>query len=96
MRNLILVGVLRKIFKIQVCFVPRKSIFDLFGQKWPARMVTVKIYRVFDRIFGKDTVQKYPIEQIAEICHNYVLRITVYVCYVSTIASFSFDLNQII
>jgi len=30
------------IFKIQVCFVPRKSIFDLFGQKWPARMVTVK------------------------------------------------------
>ena len=42
MWNLILVGVLRGIFKIQVCFVPQKSIFDLFGQKWPARMVTVK------------------------------------------------------
>ena len=36
-------GVLAKIFKIQVCVVPQKSIFDLFGQKWPARMVTVKI-----------------------------------------------------
>ena len=43
MWNLILVGVLRGIFKIQVCFVPRKLIFDLFGQKWPARMVTVKL-----------------------------------------------------
>ena len=27
---------------IQVFFVPRKSIFDPFDQKWPARMVTVK------------------------------------------------------
>ena len=50
MRNLILVGVLRKIFKIQVCFVPRKSIFDLFGQKWPARMVTVKQLKSCDII----------------------------------------------
>ena len=44
MWNLIWVGVLRGIFKIQVCFVPRKSILGLFGQKWPARMVTVKTY----------------------------------------------------
>ena len=44
MRNLILVGVLRRIFKIRVCFVPRKSILDLFGPKWPARMVTVKLH----------------------------------------------------
>ena len=42
MRNLILGGVLRGIFMIQVRLVPQKSIFDLFGQKWPARMVTVK------------------------------------------------------
>ena len=44
MRNLILGGVLRGILMIQVRLVPRKSIFDLFGQKWPARMVTVKSY----------------------------------------------------
>ena len=30
------------IFKIQECFVPQKSIFDLFGKKLPARRVTVK------------------------------------------------------
>ena len=42
MRNLILGGVLRVIFDIQVCFVSRKSIIDLFGQKWLARTVTVK------------------------------------------------------
>ena len=42
MQNIILGGVLRGIFKIQQCLVPLKSIFDLFGQKWPARMVTVK------------------------------------------------------
>ena len=41
MRNLISGGVLMGIFKVQECFVPRKSIFDLFGRKWPARMVTV-------------------------------------------------------
>ena len=41
MRNLILGGVLREIFKVQECFVSQKSIFDLFGQKWRARMVTV-------------------------------------------------------
>ena len=51
MRNLILVGVLRK---IQVCFVPRKSIFDLFGQKWPARMVTVKQLECWIRLMGMD------------------------------------------
>ena len=42
MQNLILGGVLGGIFKIQGCFVPQKSIFDLFGKKLPARMVTVK------------------------------------------------------
>ena len=42
MLSLILGGVLREIFKIQVCFVLRKSNFDLCCQKWPARTVTVK------------------------------------------------------
>ena len=47
MRNLILGGVLRGILMIQLRLVPRKSIFDLFGQKWPARMVTVNKDRYF-------------------------------------------------
>ena len=42
MQNLILGGVIMGIFKIQGCYVPQKSIFDLFGKKLPARMVTVK------------------------------------------------------
>jgi len=42
MQNLILGGVLGGNSKIQGCFVPQKSIFDLFGKKLPARMVTVK------------------------------------------------------
>ena len=42
MQNLILGGVLGGLFKIQGCFVPQKSIFDPFGKKLPARMVTVK------------------------------------------------------
>ena len=41
MRNQILGGVIGSIFEIQECFVPHKSIFDLFGEKSPARMVTV-------------------------------------------------------
>ena len=41
MQNLILGGVQRGTFKIQECLVRPKSIFDLFGQKWPACMVTV-------------------------------------------------------
>ena len=36
-------GVVGSIFEIQECFVPQKSIFDLFGEKWPARWVTVKM-----------------------------------------------------
>ena len=43
MQNLILGRVLGGFFKIQGCFVPQKSIFDLFGKKLPARMVTVKV-----------------------------------------------------
>ena len=50
MQNLILGGVLRGIFKIQQCLVPPKSIFDLFGQKWPARMVTVNLKLSISRI----------------------------------------------
>ena len=42
MQNLILGGVIRGIFKILGCFVLQKSIFNLFGKKLPARMVTVK------------------------------------------------------
>ena len=45
-QNQILGGVVRGIFEIQECFVPQKSIF---GEKSPARMVTVnenyKTYR---------------------------------------------------
>ena len=43
MQNLILGGVIREIFKIQGCYVLQKSIFDLFGKKRPARMVTVNL-----------------------------------------------------
>ena len=43
MQNLILGGVITGIFKIQGCYVPQKSIFDLFGKKLPARMVTVNV-----------------------------------------------------
>jgi len=42
MQNLILGGVIRGIIKIQGCHVPQKSIFDPFGKKLPARLVTVK------------------------------------------------------
>ena len=33
--------VLGSIFEIQECFAAQKSIFDLFGEKSPARRVTV-------------------------------------------------------
>ena len=29
--------------------MPRKTIFDIFGRKWPARTVTVKIHFVVDK-----------------------------------------------
>ena len=45
MQKLILGGVIAGIIKIQGCHVPQKSIFDLFGKKLPARMVTVKIIK---------------------------------------------------
>jgi len=40
-QNWILRGVLGGIFEIRECFAPQKSIFDLLGEKSPARMVTV-------------------------------------------------------
>ena len=52
MQNLILRGVIRGIFKIQGCYVPQKSIFDLFDKELPARMVTVKVIHRRSRIKG--------------------------------------------
>ena len=43
MRNQVLGGVIGGIFEIQECFVPQKSVFDPFGEKSPARMVTVNV-----------------------------------------------------
>ena len=59
-QNLILGGVLKGIFKFRECFVPQKSIFHLFGQKWPARMVTVKyttMYKNLTQLWIKGTTK---------------------------------------
>ena len=59
MQNLILGGVLRGIFTIQGSFVPWESILELFGQKWPARIMAVKLLLTKISIFYSPSFQEF-------------------------------------